>query len=69
MLALAIGKIRHLRNMMIPNYPTKSGQIRITHKNNAAAVPTPNELTLFRLEPFFTKYAISHGKNVNENST
>jgi hypothetical protein len=30
-------------------------------------VPTPNELTLFRLEFIFTKYAIDHGKNVYEN--
>jgi hypothetical protein len=55
--------------MVIPDYPTKTRQIRIVYQDDSAVISTPDQLTLFRLEFFFTEYAISHGKNVNENGT
>jgi hypothetical protein len=67
MFALSIGQICHFGNMMIPNHTTKARQIRIIDQNDSAIIPTPNQLALFRLKLFFTEYAISHGKNVNEN--
>jgi hypothetical protein len=53
--------------MSIPYHPTKTRQIRIIHENDSAVITAPNDLPLFGLEFVFTEYAISHGKNVNEN--
>jgi hypothetical protein len=55
--------------MVIPDHPTESRQIRIVDQDNATVISAPYELTLFGLEIVFTEYAISHGKNVNENGT
>jgi hypothetical protein len=69
MLALTIGKVRHLSYVTIPYHPTKSRQIGIIHQNDSTVISAPNELPLFGLEFVFTEYAISHLKNVNENGT
>jgi hypothetical protein len=69
MFALTIGQISHLCYVTIPDHPTKTRQIGIVHKNDTTIIPAPNQLPLFRLELVFTKYAISHGKNVYENGT
>ena len=69
MIPLTMGKVRHLSHMAIPDHPTKSRQIGIIHKNDSTVISAPNELPLFGLEFVFTKYAISHLKNVNENGT
>jgi hypothetical protein len=50
-----------------PDHAAKARKIRIVYENNAAIIATPNQLPLFGLELFFTKYTISHGMNVNEN--
>jgi hypothetical protein len=69
MLTLTMGKIGHFDDMVIPDYTAKTWQVWIVHKDDAAVISSPNQLTLFRLELFFTEYAISHGMNVNENGT
>jgi hypothetical protein len=66
-IALTIGEIRHLGNMMIPDDSAKSRQIGVIDQQDATVIPTPNELSLFGLEIILTKYAIRHTKNVNEN--
>jgi hypothetical protein len=53
--------------MVIPNYSAKTRKIGVIHENDSAVISTPNQLTLFRVELFFTKYTVSHWKNVNEN--
>jgi hypothetical protein len=53
--------------MAVPDNPTKAWQGYVINQNDAAVVTTPDKLPLFGLELIFTKYAISHGKNVNEN--
>jgi hypothetical protein len=53
--------------MLIPDHTAKARKVRIIYEYDSAVITTPNQLTLFRLELFFTKYAISHGINVNEN--
>ncbi|BDT78568.1 hypothetical protein PKF032_04560 [Polynucleobacter yangtzensis] len=67
MIALSITEISHLCYMSIPYHPTKTRQIRIIHENDSTVITAPNKLPLFGLEFVFTEYAISHGKNVNEN--
>jgi hypothetical protein len=46
--------------MAIPNYPAKTWKIGVIHENNPAVISTPNQLTLFSVELFFAKYAVSH---------
>jgi hypothetical protein len=67
MFALTMGQICHFSDMEIPNHTTKARQIRIIYQDDSAIISTPNQLTLLRLKLFFTEYAVSHGKNVNEN--
>jgi hypothetical protein len=65
--ALAISQISHFTDVAIPNDSAKTRQLRIIDENDTTIITAPNERPLFGLEIFFTKYAISHGKNVNEN--
>ncbi|BDT74815.1 hypothetical protein PKF022_04800 [Polynucleobacter sp. KF022] len=67
MVALTIAKISHLGHMAIPDYSTKTRQIGIINHDDSTVISAPNDLPLFGLEFVFTEYAISHGKNVNEN--
>jgi hypothetical protein len=53
--------------MAIPDHTAKARKIRIIYQDDPAIISTPYQLTLFRFKLFFTEYAISHGKNVNEN--
>jgi hypothetical protein len=53
--------------MVIPNDPTKTRQLRIIHEDDTTVISAPNKLPLFGLKFVFTEYAISHGKNVNDN--
>jgi hypothetical protein len=62
-----MGEISHLSNMMAPDHAAKSGKFWIIHEDDAAIIAAPDKLPLFGLEFVFTEYAISHGKNVNEN--
>jgi len=60
-------EIGHLSYMTIPNDSTETRQIGIIYQNDSTVISAPNDLPLFGLEFVFTEYAISHGKNVNEN--
>jgi hypothetical protein len=62
-----MAKIGHLGYMTIPDHPTETRQLRIVHEDDTTVITAPNQLPLFGLEFVFTEYAISHGKNVNEN--
>jgi hypothetical protein len=53
--------------MPIPNHSTESRKIRVINQNDAAVIATPDEFTLLGLKSVSAKYAICHGKNVNEN--
>jgi hypothetical protein len=53
----------------IPNHSTETRQILVVNKDDTTVIPAPNKLPFFGLKFVFTKYAISHGKNVNENGT
>jgi hypothetical protein len=64
---LTISKVCHLGYMAVPDYPTKTRKIGVIYQNDSTVIATPNQLTLFGLELICTKYAIGHGKNVNEN--
>jgi hypothetical protein len=67
MLSLTITQISHFGDMAVPDYAAKTWQVWIIHEDDTTVIPTPNQLSLFGFEPFFTEYAISHGMNVNEN--
>jgi hypothetical protein len=69
MFALAIAQISHFCDMAIPYNTTKARKIGIIHQDDTAVIATPNKLPLFGLEMVFTKYTVSHVKNVNENGT
>jgi len=69
MLALTMGKVRHLSYVTIPYHPTKTREVWVVDENDSTVISAPNKLTLFRLEFVFTKYAIDQEKNVNENGT
>jgi hypothetical protein len=69
MITLSMSEIGHLSHMAIPDHPAESRQVRVIYKDDSTVIPTPYELALIRLEIIFTEYAISHGKNVNENGT
>jgi hypothetical protein len=67
MLALTMRQISNFSNMAIPDHTAKTRQGRIIYQNDPAVISTPNQLTLFSPQFFFTEYAISHEKNVIEN--